>query len=140
MAGRSKSQTIAGAIKQLFRSAAKAITGAGEDEPQPARRRKKEGESESGMMQLARKFSRRFITTKQPRAQQTAQAQNEGENFATARAAITGRDVLAGDAFEAASEYPSDTLDSVNPFSPDSFLTDIDGDLSAPQDHCSPHL
>jgi hypothetical protein len=135
-AGRSKNRTIAGAIKQLFRAAAKAITGASEDEPQPARRRKKEGESESGMMRLARKFSRRFVMAKQPRTRHTAQAHKQGENFDTARAAITRRDVLV----DAALEAPNPYLDTMNPFSPDTCLTDIDGDFSPPQDHCSPHL
>jgi ribosomal protein L23 len=46
-----KHQTIRGAIKQLFRSAVKAITSCGEEDPAPRRRRR--GETEKGFRHAA---------------------------------------------------------------------------------------
>jgi hypothetical protein len=50
---RTSPKTITGAIKQLFRPAAKAITG-GEDEPQPQPKKRKSGETEKGFNMAAR--------------------------------------------------------------------------------------
>ena len=84
-AGPTTLRTIADRINSFFCSAAKAITGDHDEEPQPERRRKKEGGS--GVMQLARQFARLFITRRQPRARQTINAHHLREGFREGAAA-----------------------------------------------------
>jgi hypothetical protein len=54
----SENRTIAGAIKGLFRTATKAVTGRVDDEPPVTRRRK--GETEGEFQVMARRIARRF--------------------------------------------------------------------------------
>jgi hypothetical protein len=118
-------RTIANTIKQFFRSAAKAITGDGDDEPTPERRRKKEGGS--GVMQLARKFSRLFVTTRQPRARQTVNARDAREGFREG-AAVARRDTTE-DIFAATGASWPDTLAVLNQWN-DEDAADFDDDCA----------
>jgi hypothetical protein len=119
-----KPRTITDTIKQLFRSAAKAITGDDEDEPQPERRRKKEGESESGFMQLARSSSLLFTTKPRMHTMQDVRG-----GFREGRAAITRRDTIPDDLFGATGGDWSDTLAMLNQWN--------DEELAAGFDDCS---
>jgi hypothetical protein len=66
-AERSQNRTIVGAIKDLFRAAAKKTTAPDDDQPQPRRRGTKDGERGSSTMRLAVRFARAF-TVRCPRA------------------------------------------------------------------------
>jgi hypothetical protein len=127
-AGPTTLRTIVVSIKQFFRSAAKAITGDGEEEPQPERRRHKEGGTESGVMRLAREFSRLFITTKQPRARQAMNARDAREGFREG-AAVTRRDTMPENNYRATGADLSDTLALLSQWN-DEDLANFDDDFA----------
>ena len=124
-------------IKQLFRSAAHAITGSSEDEPQPERRRKKEGESESGMMQLARQFSRLFTAKRAPQAMPVEDVR---ESFRTERAAITRPDTMPVDFFGATGAGWSDTLALLSQWNDEALAAEFDDGFANDHKHNSLNL
>jgi hypothetical protein len=137
-ADRSPARTAA--TKQLFHSAGREIAKQGDDDPQPERRRKKEGESDTGMLQIARQFSRVF-GDRSPRAIGLTGVQDTRAAFHDQRATITRQATPDDDAFATATAFLSDTLDSMNPFWPP-FAADIadvvDGDFGTQQNQVFP--
>ncbi|MGE4046253.1 MAG: hypothetical protein AB7F35_15460 [Acetobacteraceae bacterium] len=128
-AGGSKNRTIAGAIKGLFRSVAKAITRE-EEEPKPEPRRRRSGETEGDFRKLGRKLARRFDPHKSFRRLAKKAARRRHRTMK-----------LPAEAYTGAHAYLSHTLDWLNLWHHDAAASsEFSSSFDANSDHLSPHL
>jgi hypothetical protein len=116
-----RNQPIREAIRGLFKSAAKALAGTEDDEPQP---RRKSGDSEGEFRRMARYLWRRL----------------DARQGFKMWAGITSRYVpIDPAAYAVATEYLASTLDTLNQLD-DGPGSDYGGDFNAISSFNSPHL
>lgn len=125
-----QTRTISGAIKTLFRAAAKTITRRDEEEkpPQPRRR---SGETDKGFVAVWR--------TMQYRAASKIGAAARGRYAALRPAKAEPEAFAPADAYTGAGMYLADTLEWLNLWQDNASNEQWpDGDFNAKQDHSSP--
>jgi hypothetical protein len=132
----SKSQTIAGIIKALFKAAADVFARRDPDAPKPEAKRRSRGESESGGSPAIRHASKPAA-----RGRYAALWSRPADAVVAFLSEAFALLDPVSDPVAAAESYLSDTLDWMNPFGPpDDFTAAVDADFAPPQDHHFPHL